>query len=232
MEERDSREGCRQAERSLLHWRPSRAQTAHCTILFIFIWFEVLGFSPALMEVGRAVRWRWCKFGFSWVRMCVLMWVCCTFQRGEGDERESDLCMDMKTISFTLVSFHFLSGTSFTSAHKTKLFVLLVCSSQPAMPPLFWICERPFETPEGSLYCLLFGAKSIHLRPLSVPSGILWSSRDLLSSRRARRLTVKNYSIKAFQNPTDVYSLSDKICFSASVYRSLRIIYYWKDKSI
>lgn len=52
MEERDSREGCwRLAEWSPLGWMRSRAQTAHCTTLFIFLKVEVLGFSPALMEV-------------------------------------------------------------------------------------------------------------------------------------------------------------------------------------
>lgn len=53
MEERDSRERCWVAEWSLLFWSVSRAQTAHCSTLFIFL--KVLGFSPALMEVGRYV---------------------------------------------------------------------------------------------------------------------------------------------------------------------------------
>lgn len=93
MEERDSREGCRLAELSLLHWRRSRAQTTHCSSLFIFRKVEVLGFSPSWTEAGGHVVDAGGLDLSGCVRVCSAGARCNGVNEGrKGNERERELC--------------------------------------------------------------------------------------------------------------------------------------------
>lgn len=146
MEEKDSREGCQRAKWTLLHWMRSRAQTAHCTTLFIFKKVEVLGFSPALMEVGRYVTVK--------VWICLRAYVCAYVgtlyiwvEGGRRKRKWAQPCYPSLPCRHKLPCRH----------RKTKLPIcssLPVCTLQTVMSPLFWNCEMLLETPECSVFCL------------------------------------------------------------------------------
>lgn len=116
----------------------SGAQTAHCAAVFIFIKAEVLGFSPGLD--GGAVGGYTCLT----VKLCICACLCgyavYLSEGREGDERESELCMDMKVMSSApLPLTHFLEGAGFPTDTERVLFFpsFPVRSVQTVMSPLF-----------------------------------------------------------------------------------------------
>lgn len=160
MEERDSREGCWLAEWSLLHWRRSRAQTAHCTALFIFIKVEVLGFSPSWMEVGRYVV---DGVGLD-LSGCICVCLCgYTIYLSEGRETKWTM-YGYENDELSSVTPHFLASTRFPIDTERQNSHLSFFPLFPFVRYKLW-CHLSFETTRGprrhsNVHFTLFGEQS------------------------------------------------------------------------